>query len=161
MSQLGTFYLRSGGSYPENAVYFDLLLFTHFCRINLLEHLGGTCAHIHVSRHHPNDGAQQAMSTESTQHCVLCTSFTIVCTASTLDFFFRDTPSQVDYSTSSACHIDTSQEFPTCTRAHQTAEIWTKNNFRSWSASPPHPLGSTSLVYIYAECTNLRDTINM
>ena len=56
----------------RNTVYFDLVLFTSFCKINLLEHLGGTCAHIHVSRHHPNDGAQQAMSTESTQHSSLC-----------------------------------------------------------------------------------------
>ena len=66
----------------------------------------------------------------STPPCVLCTSFTIVCTASTLDTFLRDTASQVDHSTSSACRIDTSQEPPTCIRAHQTQGIWTKTTLR-------------------------------
>ena len=147
----------------RNTVYFDLVLFTPFCKMNLLEHLGGSCAHIHVSRHHPNDGAQQAMSKESTQHSSLCSVHFLHnrVHGEHPRISLRDTASQVDDSTSSACHIDTSQESPTCTRAHQTSEIWTKNNIRSQSASPPHPLGSTSLMYIYAECNDLRDTINM
>ena len=60
----------------RNNEYFDLVLFTPFCKINLLEHMGGTCAHIHVSKKQaaapPEDGAQQAMSTESTQHSSFC-----------------------------------------------------------------------------------------
>ena len=126
-------------------MYFDLVLFTPFCKTNLLEHMGGTCAHIYVSRNHPIDGAQQAMSTESTQHSSLCSvHFLHNRVHGEHPRFFRGKPRR-KWTTLRPKRI-------TLMRFNSPQPVYVRTK---------HLLGSTSLVYIYAECNNLRDTKNI
>ena len=127
VSELGRFHLRSGGIYPQ----IPCTLTWSFSRLSARLTCWSTWAElVPISMFR---GTTRTM--ELSKPCPQKLPSTSLCSVHFLHnsvhgehprISLRDTASQVDHSTSSACHIDTSQESPTCTRAHQTAEIWTK-----------------------------------
>ena len=93
MSQLGRFYLRSGGIYPE----IPCILTWSFSRLSVRSTCWSTWAElVPISMFRGTTRTMElskpcAQRVPSTPPCVLCTSLTIVCRVSTL-VFFRGTP---------------------------------------------------------------------